>query len=218
MKIVQAKYLVSSPNVALCPEPKLPEFAFIGRSNVGKSTLINYLTGNSNLAKTSAHPGKTKLINHFLVKLSDHQGSNGETLKEVNVLSTYFVDLPGYGYAKTSKGKREYWLQSTVEYLQQRENLTCLFLLIDGSIPLQKIDVDFMQLLAEKSVPFAIIFTKIDKSNKSDNHKNLEFFKKKMLLTWSELPPVFQVSSKAKTGHKDVLNYIYQISGNIINN
>jgi GTP-binding protein len=213
MKIIQAKYLVSSPKVELCPAPEQPEFAFIGRSNVGKSSLINYLTGNSNLAKTSAHPGKTKLINHFLIKLATDQGLEESESKD-EVLSTYFVDLPGYGYAKTSKGKREYWLQSTIEYLAQRENLNCLFLLIDGSIPLQKIDIEFMKLLAEKQVPFALIFTKIDKSNKAQNHKYLETFKTKILENWSELPPIFQASSKSKLGKDLILDYVFDLAQN----
>jgi GTP-binding protein len=208
MKIIQAKYLVSSPNVGLCPAPELPEFAFIGRSNVGKSSLVNYLTGNSNLAKTSAHPGKTKLINHFSIKLAVNDKSTGFESLPQDVLSLYFVDLPGYGYAKTSKGKREFWLQSTIEYLAQRENLNCLFLLIDGSIPIQKIDIEFMKTLGHHSVPFALIFTKTDKTTKSENHRNLEVFKNTILQTWSQLPPIFQASSKLKQGQTEILKYI----------
>ncbi|HEY4785709.1 MAG TPA: ribosome biogenesis GTP-binding protein YihA/YsxC, partial [Bacteroidales bacterium] len=160
LEIKEAKFISSSPDLKGCPAPKLPEFAFIGRSNVGKSSLINMVTGKKNLAKTSSTPGKTRLINHFLVNES-----------------WYIVDLPGYGYAKVSKDKRSEFRQSILEYIGKRKTLFCLYLLVDSRIPPQPIDLRFINWLGSNEVPFVIVFTKIDKLSQSEWHKNVDEFK-----------------------------------------
>lgn len=187
MKIISAKYLISSPNVINCPGGNLPEYAFIGRSNVGKSSLINYLCNNSNLSKTSKTPGKTKLINHFLINNN-----------------IYFVDLPGYGYAKTSKENREKWGQFISQYLESRSQLRCVFLLVDASISVQKIDLEFLSWIQFVNVPFEIIFTKIDKSKQVIVNKNIADFN----LNLTEKKELFKISTKEKTEKNSILQKI----------
>ena len=191
MIIKQASFVISNTDYKKCPDDEKAEYAFIGRSNVGKSSLINSLTNNKSLAKTSSKPGKTKLINHFLI--------NNEW---------YMVDLPGYGYAKTSKANRAIFHKMINDYLLNRKNLICLFVLIDSRHNLQAIDDDFMQWLAENQIPFSIIFTKIDKLSKNNLAKNLKDFKKNMLENWSELPNILLSSAHKKEGLKEILNYI----------
>lgn len=199
MKIVSANFIISNTNPKLCPQPNKPEYAFIGRSNVGKSSLINYLTDNKKLAKTSSTPGKTQLINHF----------------EIND-NWYLVDLPGYGYAKSSKKNRTKWQQFISDYILHRENLLNVFVLIDSRIPPQKIDLDFMEWLGIKQIPFAIVFTKIDKITSSQLNKNLTAYKKEMLKTWEEMPISFITSSAGKAGKNELLNYIEKINESFI--
>ena len=182
MIIKQASFVISNTDYKKCPDDEKAEYAFIGRSNVGKSSLINSLTNNKSLAKTSSKPGKTQLINHFLI--------NNEW---------YMVDLPGYGYAKTSKTNRAIFHKMINDYLLNRKNLICLFVLIDSRHNLQSIDDDFMQWLAENQIPFSIIFTKTDKLSKNNLAKNLKKFKKKMLENWSELPKYFGLLCKKIT-------------------
>lgn len=196
MKIKTAEFVISNTKIELCPAATLPEYAFIGRSNVGKSSLINYLTNNKKLSKISQTPGKTQLINHFLIN------------------DTWFlVDLPGYGYAKTSQKNRLKWQGFISDYILQRENLLNLFVLIDARLPPQQIDLDFMEWLGEKQIPFAIVFTKIDKLNSSNFNKNILHYKKEMLKFWEEMPPHFSTSSESKIGGEGILKYIHEING-----
>ena len=171
-----------------------PEFAFIGRSNVGKSSLINMLTDKKKLAKTSSTPGKTQLINHFEI--------NNEW---------YLVDLPGYGFAKASKKSRQSWEVFITEYLLHRESLMTTFVLIDARLPPQKIDLEFMNWCGGKGIPFSLVFTKTDKLSSSSLQKNLTVYKKEMLKFWDEIPPVFVTSSQSKFGREPLLNYIDEI-------
>lgn len=191
MKIEQATFIISNTDYKKCPEPNKPEYAFIGRSNVGKSSLINMLTGKPNLAKTSQKPGKTQLINHFLINDA-----------------WYLVDLPGYGWAQASKADKEKWREMTRNYLLYRENLYCVFVLIDSRHEAQAADLNFMQWLGESQLPFAIIFTKADKQSKTRTLQNLEAFKAKMLESWEELPVTFTTSSVSNKGKEDILKYI----------
>jgi len=193
LEIKEAKFISSSPDLKGCPAPKLPEFAFIGRSNVGKSSLINMVTGKKNLAKTSSTPGKTRLINHFLVNES-----------------WYIVDLPGYGYAKVSKDKRSEFRQSILEYIGKRKTLFCLYLLVDSRIPPQPIDLRFINWLGSNEVPFVIVFTKIDKLSQSEWHKNVDEFKNVLGEEWDELPPLIFSSSVKKNGRDEILKSIHQ--------
>jgi len=195
MKIKTAEFVISNTKLELCPAPTLPEYAFIGRSNVGKSSLINYLVNNKKLSKTSQTPGKTQLINHFLINEK-----------------WYLVDLPGCGYAKTSQKNRLKWQGFISDYILQRENLLNLFVLIDSRLPPQKIDLDFMEWLGEKQIPFAIVFTKIDKVNSSTLNKNLMHYKKEMLKYWEVLPPSFSTSAESKIGGEGILKYIAEIN------
>ena len=195
MTINQASFVISNTDYKKCPEDTKAEYAFIGRSNVGKSSLINSLTNNKSLAKTSGKPGKTQLINHFLINKK-----------------WYMVDLPGYGYAKTSKLNRAMFHKMISDYLTHRKNLICLFVLIDSRHELQEIDSDFMRWLAEKEIPFSIIFTKIDKLSKNKLSKNLSHFKKKMLKEWSELPNIFTSSAINKQGLEEILDYINNLN------
>ena len=181
--------------VTLCPKDQKPEYAFIGRSNVGKSSLINMLTNNKKLAKTSATPGKTLLINHFII--------NDEW---------YLVDLPGYGFAKRSKKEVQRLEQMISGYILQREQLVNVFLLVDVRLEPQKIDLEFIEWLGTSSVPFAIVFTKADKLSASKVSQNVEAYKKVLLETWEELPPIFITSSEKKAGRSEVLDYIEQIN------
>lgn len=191
MKIKQAEFTISNTDIKKCPKPTMPEYAFIGRSNVGKSSLINMLTNRKSLAKISGKPGKTQLINHFLI--------NEEW---------YLVDLPGYGYASVSKGQRLEFAKFIKQYLETRENLMCLFVLLDSRHKPQKIDLEFMHWLGEKGIPFVMCFTKQDKLSKTESAKNLAFYKKEMLKIWDELPPLFLTSSAKKTGQEEVLQFI----------
>jgi GTP-binding protein len=197
MNIQSAVFVTSSSNVSQCPQTDKPEFAFIGRSNVGKSSLINMLTGRSRLAMTSLTPGKTILINHFLIN------------KE-----WFLVDLPGYGYAKRSKTMQEKFQRMIRNYILQRENLLNLFLLIDGNIPPQQIDLNFINFLGENQVPFTIVFTKSDKSRKGSFPKSVHTFLDKLAETWEELPPYFSVSSEKGVGRDDLLNHVESILKN----
>ena len=195
MDIKNAEFKVSNTQVEKCPNDGLPEYAFIGRSNVGKSSLINMLTRNSKLAMTSSTPGKTLLINHFLIN------------KE-----WYLVDLPGYGYAKRSKAAQEKIQKIISEYILRREALTCLFVLIDCRHEPQKIDLEFIEWLGENGVPFAIIFTKADKLGTTKLRENVQNYLKKLEEQWKELPPHFVTSSEKKLGRQEVLDYIESIN------
>lgn len=195
MIIKKAEFVISNTDISKCPETKLPEYAFIGRSNVGKSSLINMLTDNKKLAKTSGRPGKTQLINHFLVNED-----------------WYLVDLPGYGYAKTSKENRFKWTKFIERYLRERENLLNTFVLIDSRLEPQKIDLEFMNWCGHNQIAFSMAFTKTDKLSSSALQKNIAQYKKEMLKTWEELPPVFLTSSESKFGREKLLNYIGEIN------
>lgn len=191
MEIKSAEFILSNTDYRKCPAPEKPEYAFIGRSNVGKSSLINMLCGKKGLAKTSSTPGKTLLINHFLVN---------------NIW--YLVDLPGYGFAKVSKDEREKLENMIRGYLQNRKNLLSVFVLIDCRIPPQQKDLDFINGLGEKFIPFSIVFTKADKLSRTKLEASVKSFKEKLLQTWNELPPTFITSAEIKTGRDEVLNYI----------
>ncbi len=193
MVIKQAEFVISNTQISRCPKPDKPEFAFIGRSNVGKSSLINLLTGRKSLAKISVKPGKTQTINHFII---DTQW--------------YLVDLPGYGFASVSKVSREGFGKMIEEYFTQRENLYCTFILIDSRLPPQKIDVDFIEWLGRKKVPIAIVLTKEDKLSRNEFEKSKARFIKSMLEIWEELPPLFITSTVTKNGKKEILDFISQ--------
>ncbi len=191
MEIKSAKFLKSSSNNKGCPPPDKPEYAFIGRSNVGKSSLINMICNQKDLAKTSAKPGKTQLINHFMI---DDKW--------------YLVDLPGYGYAKTSKSNLAKFEELISEYITKRKNLICVFILIDSRLELQPIDGQFMDWCTEHEIPFCLAFTKIDKLGKNQWASNFVKYKKRLMDYWGELPPIFETSSEKKTGKEAILDYI----------
>lgn len=197
-RVITSDFVISNSDVSRCPNDKLPEYAFIGRSNVGKSSLINMLCGRKNLALTSSKPGKTLLINHFIINKS-----------------WYLVDLPGYGYAKRSKkitGK----IGTIVErYINEREALTCLFVLVDSRIEPQQIDVDFINHAGEHNIPIAIVFTKADRLNSPAVKGNIEKMKNTLGQTWEELPPIFVTSSARKTGKEELLAYIAEINASL---
>ena len=195
MDIKKAEFTLSASMVSMCPADNKPEYAFIGRSNVGKSSLINMLTNNKRLAKTSSTPGKTLLINHFII--------NNEW---------YLVDLPGYGYAKRSKKEIDRLDQMIRGYILQREQLVNVFVLVDVRIEAQKIDLEFIEWLGLSSIPFAIIFTKADKLSVGKVAANVEAYKNKLLETWEELPPIFVTSAEKRQGRDEVLDYIDQIN------
>ena len=195
MNIKTAEFSLSAPMVSMCPKDTKPEYAFIGRSNVGKSSLINMLTNNKKLAKTSATPGKTLLINHFIIN------------KE-----WYLVDLPGYGYAKRSKTEVAKLDQMIRGYILQREQLVNVFVLVDIRLEPQQIDLEFIDWLGQSGVPFAIVFTKADKLTANKANQSVEAYKKKLLETWEKLPPVFLTSAEKKLGRDEVLDYIEQIN------
>ena len=195
MEIKKAEFTLSAPMVSMCPKDNKPEYAFIGRSNVGKSSLINMLTNRKGLAKTSATPGKTLLINHFII--------NDDW---------YLVDLPGYGFAKRSKKELQKLEQMISGYILQREQLVNVFLLVDVRLEAQKIDLEFIQWLGDSSVPFAIVFTKADKLSATKVNQNVEAYKKVLSETWEELPPIFVTSSDKKQGRDEVLDYIEEIN------
>lgn len=191
MEIKKAEFLMSNSDPARCPAPVYPEYAFIGRSNVGKSSLVNMLTGRSNLAKISGKPGKTQLINHFTI--NDNW---------------YLVDLPGYGYAKVSRTKRSVWQEFVLKYIEDRENLLCLFVLIDSRIPPQKIDMDFLNLLGNWQIPFVILLTKTDKMTKTRLNSNLDEIKNAILENWEEMPEFIITSAKTGAGREEILTLI----------
>ena len=195
MQIKQAEFVVSNADYKKCPDHDKPEFAFVGRSNVGKSSLINMLTGRKALAMTSSTPGKTMLINHFLINDS-----------------WYLVDLPGYGYAQRGKKAMEQLSHLISSYVALREQLTCLFVLIDSRLEPQKIDLEFIHFLGENGVPFALIFTKSDKTKRSQLGGNVARFLNALKKEWDELPPHFVTSSADRSGRDEVLDYIDQIN------
>jgi len=198
MKIKTAAFVISNTDVSKCPKENLPEYAFIGRSNVGKSSLINMLTNHKSLAKTSGKPGKTQLINHFIINKN-----------------WFLVDLPGYGYASVSKDQRKTFQKFIKDYFNKRMQLACTFVLIDSRHQPQKIDLEFMEFLGLNGIPFCIVFTKTDKLNKSTLPKNIESYKKELLESWEELPPYFISSSTDKTGQKEILEFIQKVNDSI---
>jgi len=195
LEIKSASFVISSPAAESCPESNLPEYAFIGRSNVGKSSLINMLTNRKRLAKTSAQPGKTQLINHFLINENWH-----------------LVDLPGYGYAKTSKKNRREFQHLITSYFLKRLQLVSAFVLIDARHKPQTIDLEFMQWLGENQIPFSIIFTKSDKLKPQALESNIEHYKDILSKTWERLPPYFITSAIKREGREDVLEYIESVN------
>ncbi len=195
MEITSAEFVVSNSRADMCPKSNLPEYAFIGRSNVGKSSLINMLTKNPKLAMTSSTPGKTLLINHFLINKQ-----------------WYLVDLPGYGYAQRGKKMMEK-IQKIIEYyVLEREQMTCLFVLLDSRLEPQKIDLEFIEWLGENGIPFSLIFTKADKQSASKTKINITNYLNKLKEQWEELPPYFVSSAEKKTGRHEILNYIEEIN------
>ena len=191
MKIKSAEFVISNTDIDKCPKERIPEYAFIGRSNVGKSSLINMLTGRKSLAKTSGKPGKTQLINHF--KINDNW---------------FLVDLPGYGYAKVSKKNRSIFAKFIYKYLEKRENLICTFVLVDSRHEPQKIDMLFMEWLGQNQIPFVIIFTKMDKLSSSQLNKNITKYKTEMLKTWEDIPQTFRSSAESGLGKAEILKFI----------
>ena len=195
MEIKTAEFTISAPMVGMCPKDNKPEYAFIGRSNVGKSSLINMLTRNSHLAKTSSTPGKTLLINHFLI--------NREW---------YLVDLPGYGFTKRSKKETARLEQMINGYILQREQLVCTFVLVDIRLEAQKIDLEFISWLGQSQIPLAIVFTKADKLSRTKASQQIEAYKQVLLETWEELPPIFVTSAQDRQGREELLDYIDSIN------
>jgi len=200
MIIHSASFVRSSPSLKQCPDPVMPEFGFIGRSNVGKSSLINLLTANSHLAKISGNPGKTRTINHFLI--------NG---------SWYLVDLPGYGFAKVPVRMREKWIKAVEEYILKRDNLLCLFVLLDSRHEPQKSDMLFMEFLGNNQVPFARVFTKTDKLTSGDLEKSIYSYDLEMLKIWESLPATFTASIVKRTGREEILDFIDETINNFSN-
>ena len=198
MKIKSAEFVISNTDIDKCPKERIPEYAFIGRSNVGKSSLINMLTGRKSLAKTSGKPGKTQLINHF--KINDNW---------------FLVDLPGYGYAKVSKKNRSIFAKFIYEYLEKRENLICTFVLVDSRHEPQKIDMLFMEWLGQNQIPFVIIFTKMDKLSSSQLNKNITKYKTEMLKTWEDIPQTFRSSAESGLGKSEILKFIEQTNTSV---
>lgn len=195
MKIKSAEFVISNSDVSKCPETKLPEYAFIGRSNVGKSSLINSITNRKDLAKTSGRPGKTQLINHFLINQS-----------------WFLVDLPGYGYARVSKKEKKTFQKFITAYFEQREQMLCAFVLIDSRHKPQPIDLEFMTWMGEHQVPFCIIFTKADKMKPKALERNINDYQAEMLQTWTEMPQYFITSSTSGLGKEEVLDFIQSIN------
>jgi GTP-binding protein len=196
--VKEAKFVGSFPDVDLCPKPNIHEYAFIGRSNVGKSSLVNMLTGQNSLAKISSTPGKTRTINHFLINNS-----------------WYLVDLPGYGFAKLPKSERDKFTQLNQNYILERPNLVCMFVLVDSRIPPQKIDLEFLEWLGENAVPFVIVFTKVDKLSSNAWNKNYEFYKEKLSENWEVLPNIFVTSSQDGLGKEEIFNFINETNLNV---
>jgi GTP-binding protein len=202
MEIVQAEYLISSPSVDKCPKADKPEYAFIGRSNVGKSSLINALTNKKELAKISRTPGKTLLINHFKITSADHK-------------HWYLVDLPGYGFAKRSQSMRKTWAKMSEDYIRKRENLVTLFVLIDSRHEPQDIDLEFVNQLGEWKVPFTLVFTKSDKSTQRETAANVKSFLQALQESWESLPAHFVTSAVKRTGIRQMLEYIQNLNSAI---
>lgn len=201
MKIKSAEFIISNTDVSKCPKDRIPEYAFIGRSNVGKSSLINMLMERKDLAKISGKPGKTQLINHF--KIND---------------SWFLVDLPGYGYAQVSKSKRKSFQSFIEQYFLRREQLVCTFVLVDSRHDPQKIDLEFMQFLGEHQIPFCIVFTKADKLGSSKLNKQIVSYKKKLLNTWESAPTSFITSSSSGFGRDEFLNFIDGVNQDVASN
>jgi GTP-binding protein len=199
MEVKKAVFVKSAEKIIDCPKPDKPEYAFIGRSNVGKSSLINMLVNKPNMARVSSSPGKTITINHYIINDS-----------------WFLVDLPGYGYARRSKTMRGEWEASLEVYLKDRENLQCLFVLIDSRIDPQDSDLEFLNFLGNLEVPFSIVFTKIDKLNQSIHAKNMKAFTDEVLKNWEVLPPVFQTSAIEKKGKDKILSYIEEINKDFV--
>lgn len=210
MQIKQATYIISSPEFEKCPSPDKAEYAFIGRSNVGKSSLINMLCNNEKLAKTSGSPGKTQLINHFEIISTIGDASKQSSLK------WYLVDLPGYGFAKVSQNSRRRWEQMIENYLRKRENLTMVFVLIDSRHSPQKIDLEFLENLKKWDVPLCLIFTKSDKENQRTVSKNVKDFLNAMRETWQFLPQHFISSAVKKSGREKILTYIEEVNQQLL--
>lgn len=198
MKITTAEFVISNSDVKKCPKDSIPEYAFIGRSNVGKSSLINMLTGRKSLAKTSGKPGKTQLINHFIINNKWH-----------------LVDLPGYGYAKVSKSTKQTFQKFITNYFEKRQQLVSAFVLVDIRHEPQKIDLEFMTYLGTNHIPFSIIFTKADKLGKTKIEQHVSQYTEQLLTFWEELPPYFITSSTEKTGQEEVLGYIESINDSL---
>ena len=198
MIIKTAEFVISNTQISLCPAPDKPEFAFIGRSNVGKSSLINMLTGRKNLARISNRPGKTQTINHFIINDS-----------------WYLVDLPGYGFASVSQTDRFQWSNMIEQYMTGRENLYCSFILLDARVEPQAKDLDFIHWLGSKNIPLAVVLTKADKLKRNELAQSVSMYKKTLLKTWDELPPFFITSAETKIGREEVLGFIEKaITGN----
>lgn len=195
MEIQKAEYSASYPRIEACPPPNKPEYAFIGRSNVGKSSLINMLCQKKGMALTSKKPGKTQMINYFMI----------------NDLWN-LVDLPGYGYAITSKKRRARWEIMIEDYLRKRESLLCTFILIDSNIPPQKIDIEFINKMGTWQVPFVLVYTKTDKLKRLERKKNIRIFQEELLKYWNELPPQFVTSSNSKVGRHEILDFINEVN------
>ncbi|RYY98437.1 MAG: YihA family ribosome biogenesis GTP-binding protein [Chitinophagaceae bacterium] len=202
MEIIKAEYLISSPSVEQCPKADKPEYAFIGRSNVGKSSLINALTNKKELAKVSRTPGKTQLINHFTVTNKDYS-------------KWYLVDLPGYGFAKRSQSLRKEWAKMIENYIRKRENLVTIFVLIDSRHEPQENDLEFVNQLGEWQVPFALVFTKADKTTQRETAANVRRFLDMMREQWEFLPPNFVTSAEKRTGIRQLLGYIGDLNNNL---
>ncbi len=199
MQIKSAEFMMSNSEVAKCPKDRLPEYAFIGRSNVGKSSLINMLMLRKNLAKTSGRPGKTQLINHFLINKN-----------------WYLVDLPGYGYARVSKSSKKVFQKFITDYFEKREQMILAFVLVDCRHEPQPIDMEFMEWLGENQIPFSIIFTKADKLKPLALERKIQSYSEKMLETWEEMPKFFITSASTSIGRDEVLNYIESLNSNIV--
>ena len=195
-ELKEAAFVKSSAQPSECPKPDRPEYAFIGRSNVGKSSLLNMLVGRNRLAKTSSTPGKTQLINHFDVDDT-----------------RYLVDLPGFGYAKVSKKDRVKWMKVTKQYLDSRTNLMCVMMLVDSRIPAQKVDLEFMAWMGEVGLPFVIVFTKVDKLNKTERETFLPAYEAEMLKQWHKMPPTFVTSGSTGEGREEILRFVSQTNG-----
>lgn len=206
MEIKSAKYIISSADYKQCPKPDRPEYAFIGRSNVGKSSLINLICNDKGLAKISSSPGKTKLINHF--EIISSSASHHKSEKGTKDIKWFLVDLPGYGYAVASQKERSGWSKMIEDYIRKRENLGCLFVLIDSRREPQSIDIEFINKLGEWRIPFMLLFTKSDKNKPGETENHIKDFFQELSITWEKNPNYFITSSLTKTGRKELLDYI----------